>query len=149
MKKTLKMFVLVLIVIGIYLVNAFVITHELKLKLIDEIEYAESAEHSYGKKYFFVKDEAYNGFYDGKEILKNYLPEYELSLLDTDEYTYMVSVNRKINSVKYNGRNCKLRTYFFLPDEYEAIIDSDEINDGIIRIYRLKKINIDYDYHSE
>lgn len=149
MKKMCTTAILVLVIIGIYLTNVFFVTHSLKMELIDEIEYSDSARYSYGEKYFFIKDESYNSFYDGKAVLKNYLPEYDTSLLDTENFTYMVTVNRKIDSVKYNGRNCKRRTYFLLPDEYEALIESEETGDGIIRIYRTKKINIDYDYHSE
>ena len=141
--------IIALVIICVCLINAFFVTHNLKVELIDEIEYSDSARYSYGEKYFFIKDESYNGFYDGIAVLKNYLPEYDMSLLDTENFTYMVTVNRKINSVKYNGINCKRRTYFLLPDEYEALIESEETGDGIIRIYRTKKINIDYDYHSE
>lgn len=149
MKKFLKVFLIAFIVAVVWSMNTFLITHNLKLDLINEFEYNGDYKYAYGEKYFFIKDDDYNCFYDGKEILKSYLPEYELSSLDTDDYTYMISVNRKINSVKYNGRNCKLRTYFLLPDEYEAIIESEETDDAVIRIYRMKKINIDYDYHSE
>ncbi len=148
MKKLLK-FIPVLIAVAVAIfTDLFFLPHTLKTTLIEEIKYDNSCSYAYGEKYFFIKDEDYNGFYDGKAILGYYLPEYDLSGLDTDKYTYFVTVEGKIASVKYNGLNCKRRTVFAIPDEYEAIIESEETADGIIRIYRMKKINIDYDYHS-
>lgn len=149
MKQFLKIISVVFIVAVILLAHTFLITHTIKTELIEEIKYDKPYSYAYGEKYFFIKDEGYNGFYDGKTVLKHYLSEFDFSLLDTEEYTYFVCVGGKLNSIKYNGRKCKLRTYFAFPDEYEAIIDSEVLDDGVIRIYRMKKINIDYDYHSE
>jgi len=149
MKKYLAIFSFAFIVVVIFFADFFLITHTIKTELIEEIKYDKSYSYAYGEKYFFIKDEDYNGFYDGKTVLKHYLSEFDFSLLDTEGYTYFVCVGGKLNSIKYNGRKCKLRTYFAFPDEYEAIIDSEVLDDGVIRIYRMKKINIDYDYHSE
>jgi hypothetical protein len=149
MKKGLKIFVIALVVAGIYFTNTFIITHNLKLDLIEELKYNSSCSYSYGEKYFFIKDDNNNGLYNGKQVLKHYISDFDLTKLNTEKYTYLVAVNRKINSVNYNGRNCKLRTSFAFPETYEAIIDSEKTNDSLIRIYRMKKINIDYDYHSE
>lgn len=149
MKKAIKFIPLVFIAAAIILADVFLVPHSLKTELIGEYEYDSSSSYSYGEKYFFIKDDEYNGFYDGGNLLGYYLPEEDLSAIDTDRYTYLVSIERIIKSVEYSGLNCKRRGFFVLPDEYEAMIESDETSDGLIRIYRMKKINIDYDYHSE
>lgn len=149
MKRLSKIFMLLLLVGAIAFADLFLITHTAKAELICEAEYDSAYSYSYGEKYFFIKDEAYNGFYDGKAILKYYLPEFDFSLFDTEKYTYFAAVGRNLVSIKYNGRNCKQRICFALPYEYEAMTECEETDDGIIRIYRMKKINIDYDYHSE
>ncbi len=128
------------------MLNYFVVDHNVKLNLIDEIDYDSSHSHSLGEKYFFVKDEAYLNFYDGIELLKYYLPEYDSSKLNTKKYTYLISVNGKVDSVVYTGRSFN-RRYSAMPDEYRASIQYEETNDGIIRIYQINKMNIDYDYH--
>ena len=137
---------LLIIIIG----NTFLVTHSPQLEFIEEIEYSNSPVDSYNIKYFFIKDEDYNGFYDGLKVLSYFVPEYDLSKLDTNKYTYIVSVNREIESVKYSGLKCKRRTFVFFPDEYQAEIEcSENKHDGMLRIYKMKKINIDYDYHDD
>lgn len=149
MKKRMIIFSVLFFIAVIVFADVFLITHTVKTELVREAKYDSRYSYSYGEKYFFIKDEEYNGFYDGRTILENYLPEFDTESLDTEKYTYFVCVGRRLDSIKYNGRSCKRRTCFAFPDEYEAIIEAEETNDSFIRIYRMKRINIDYDYHSE
>ena len=142
-KVCIALIVLLVLVFG----NIFVVPHTLKPKLVDEIKCTQK---SGNLKYFFIKDEKYNGFYDGYKRLNWLVPEYDLSELNTDKYTYLVCVNREVKSVSYSGLKCKKRTVLFFPKEYQAEIEcGKETTDDIVRLYRIKKINIDYDYHSE
>lgn len=137
----------VLTAVLIYLLNTFYITHNLKFELIDEAK-AECELSGLGEKLFFIKDSGFSPFYDGKEFLANCAPNYDKSKLDTEKYTYLITIGRKVKSIKYSGRKCLMRTYFLFPDEYAADIDCEETDDKILRIYRVKKMNIDYDYHA-
>ncbi|MCM1363775.1 MAG: hypothetical protein NC122_01260 [Faecalibacterium sp.] len=147
-KRVALLIVTIIYIMGIvYSLNVFIITHKIDIEQIDEIKH-ENMTAAYPDKYFVVKDESFNGFYDGFEYLSRLLPDYDKEKLDTDNYTYFVSLSRKINLIKYNGSNCKARTYLGFPETYSAIIDCDETMDETIRIYRMRKINIDFDYHS-
>lgn len=135
-----------LLVIG----NIFLIPHTLYPELVEEVKYLNSPIDSYNIKCFFIKDEDYNGFYDGFEVLNYFVPKYDFSNFDTDKYTYIISIDREIHSIKYIGLKCKRRTLVFFPDEYQADIEcSESAKKGKLRIYKIKKINIDYDYHSD
>lgn len=141
--------ILALAIILFVICKCCFIEHNVKLTLIEERQYDSSYSYSYGEKYFFLKDDKYNNFYNGIELLEYYLPEYDFSQLNVKEYTYLIAVNGEVSSVKYSGKNCNYRTYLGLPYEYKATIDYKPTDDDIIRIYQFKKINIDYDYHSE
>lgn len=126
----------------------FIFNHNLTPKLIKEFNAVQIDSSDESFDYFFIKDDKYNGFYDGINRLKNYLPDFDKTTLDLDRFTYVVAVNGKINQITYSGRKCKRRTVLIFPDIYTAITDYEKTNDNVIRIYQIKKINIDCDYHS-
>lgn len=136
----------VLLIVGTVLMNTFVVTHTVQLELVDEKE-AASVSEAIDSNYFFTKDDSYQGFYDGVLRLQEYIPDYDISALNIQEYTYVVSFNCKIEEITYSGRVCKRRTILGFPDVYTANVTFDKTSDNVIRIYRMKKINIDYDYH--
>lgn len=139
--------ILILLIVGIVLINIFAVTHTAHLKMVDKRE-AVSVSEAIDSNYFFIKDDSYQGFYDGVLRLQEYIPDYDISALNTQEYTYVVSVNCKIEEITYSGRACKRRTLFVFPDVYTANVTVDNTSDNMLRIYRMKKINIDYDYHN-
>ncbi len=128
--------------------SVFFAEHELELKLIAEAEYDGETDYSNGEKYFFIKQEKNLVSYDGEALLEHYLPDYDVTSLDTQEHTYFILLGGKDPKIYYDGMHCNLRKSFFLPEEYIADITYTNTVDGIIRIYETKKINIDYDYHS-
>ncbi len=145
-----KIIVISLCLLVIVIGNIFVIPHTLDIELIEEIKYLSLPIDSYNIKYFFLKDEDYPRFYDGNKILNYFLQKDDFSKIDTNKYTYIVSIDREIESVKYSGLKCKRRVFIFFPYEYQASIECGKTtNDGMLRIYRMKKINIDYDYHDD
>lgn len=147
MVKGKNIIIIIIISLIILVGHIFFVIHSPKLELIEKIEYLNQPI-DYNVKYFFVKDEDYNGFYNGVEVFRCFDSEYDSSNFDTKKYTYIVSVNREIESIKYSGLKCKRRKLFFFPDEYQAdVVCSENKNDATLRIYRMKKINIDYDYH--
>lgn len=117
----------------------------LKPELIDEINNLDSISYN---DYFFIKSEKYNNFYDGFERLKQLSPDYDTQKLDAEHFTYVVSVNGTITEINYSGKNCKRRNAIGLPKTYTAFLDYEKTNDNTIRIYKIKKVDIDYDYHS-
>lgn len=135
-----------LMIFGMF--NLFVFNHTLKAELIEEISINDTqiSMNSY-PNCFFIKDSYYNNFYDGEKILKEVVSNYDISTLDTKRYTYVVSMNSQIDSISYSGQKCNKRKCMIFPYEYKAETKLKYLNDGKIRIYRLKKINVDYDYH--
>lgn len=119
----------------------------LKPELIDEIK-VYNLDSTSDKDYFFIKSDEYNNFYDGVELLKQLIPDYDVKQLDTEQFTYVVSVNGTITEINYSGKNCKMRNAIGLPVTYTAFLDYKKTNDDTVRIYKIKKVNIDYDYHS-
>lgn len=119
----------------------------LKTELIDEIK-IEDFQNALYTDYFFIRSDEYINFYDGFEMLEEIIPDYDFEKLDTEQFTYLVSVNGTVNTIEYSGRNCKMRNAIGLPVTYTAFLDYEKTNDNIIRIYKIKKIDIDYDYHS-
>lgn len=119
----------------------------LKPELIDEIR-INNLDAISDKDYFFIKSDEYNNFYDGFEILKQLSPDYDTQKLDAKHFTYVVSVNGTITEINYSEKNCKMRNVIGLPKTYTAFLDYEKINDNTVRIYKIKKVDIDYDYHA-
>ena len=119
----------------------------LKTELIDEIK-IDGLQNTLYTDYFFIRSDEYINFYDGFERLEELIPDYDFEKLYTEQFTYVVSVNGTVNMIKYSGRDCKRRNAIGLPITYTAFLDYEKTNDNIIRIYKIKKIDIDYDYHS-
>lgn len=146
-KRIVVVAVICIFAVGVCLMNVFFMSHTLSFEQVDEVRY-KNVPTGLGEDYFFIKDSRFSCFYDGEEFLKSCVPDYDTSKLKPQEYTYLITVDRKAKAVTYSGRKCLMRTYFAFPEEYVANIECEETNDGILRIYRMKKINIDYDYHS-
>lgn len=148
--KIILLFVFVIIVaIAVLTYFIFFYTHNVSFELADEMDNVQiSADNRIYTHYYFIKDSKYSSWYDGEERFKESFPNYDFSKLDTKKYTYLVLFSGNLNSVKYSGKNCKQRTIIF-PYEYTAFVDADKTGDGSVKIYRMKKINIEYDYHGD
>lgn len=151
-KKTkIILFAVFIMIITVLISTDFIFfyTHNVSFELADEMDNVQiSAGNRIYTHYYFIKDSKYSSWYDGEERFKESFPNYDFSKLDTKKYTYLVLFSGNLNSVKYSGKNCKQRTFIF-PYEYTAFVDADKTGDGSVKIYRMKKINIEYDYHGD
>lgn len=99
--------------------------------------------------WFTIRDQSYNGFYDegqldfmvkSKDDLKNYDFDY-------DNYTYVVTVGHELKKISYSYSQMKNRKFLFIPKQFVGNVILDKNNTDNIYIYRIKKMDIDYDYH--
>lgn len=114
--------------------------------LIEEYSFEETLFEKEGYCYFFVQSDkhyCFNG--NGLEELKTYAPKCNVLELDTDNYNYIVAVNCKINSIRYSYKTA-YKTMSLGIDTYIADADLTKTHDNTVRIYKMKNVNIDYDY---
>lgn len=123
------------------------IAHTIYPSLIQECTLKKEFCDMYGNDgycYFFVQsDEHYCFNGDGVEELKRYVPQYDVLKLDTDNYNYVVAINCEINSLNYSYKTAYKTTGIGI-DTYVADADLIKTHDNTVRIYKMKKINIDY-----
>ena len=150
MVKKISFIAIIFVIAGIVvlLLSVFFFPHTITAHLVDKQKMNNETDVSGYPRVFVIKDDKYQGFYDGKKLLKQLLPNYNINTLDTVENTYIVSINNEIKSVNYSGRKCTKRTDFGFPYEYILYCNKEYKNDNMVRIYRIPKVNIDYDYHS-
>ena len=99
-----------------------------------------------GYCYFFVQSDAhycFNG--NGQQELERLAPRFDISQLDVNRYDYVVAVNCRIRSIRYSYGSA-YKTMSVGIDTYVADADLTKTQDDSIRVYRMKKVNIDYDY---
>lgn len=150
MKKTVliifTIFLIVTIIVSLVLLNK---VNTVNPSLMEEYNLEQEMSNVYGEEgycYFFVQsDEHYCFNGNGTEELKLYAPEFNLSNLDTNNYNYIVAINCKINSLNY-GYKTAYKTMSLGIDTYIADADLTKTHDNTVRIYKMKKVNIDYDY---
>lgn len=115
------------------------ITRSPELELID-MQYTGKQKRA--TNVFIIKDK--DSYFVGAESwydIKYYLPDYDVSLFDTDNYTYIVAVDYEIEKLSYNGKYSRYRNIWGNSDFYYALIDGRKTNDGNLRIYRMKKMD--------
>lgn len=72
-------------------------------------------------------------------------PQFDISQLDVNRYDYVVAVNCRIRSIRYSYGSA-YKTMSVGIDTYVADADLTKTQDDSVRVYRMKKVNIDYDY---
>lgn len=150
-KKNILIIIVALFCIFILILSLLIfkvnIAHTIYPSLIQEYTLEQEYCETYGKDgycYFFVQsDEHYCFNGDGVEELKRYVPQYDVSNLDTDNYNYIVAINCEINSLNYSYKTAYKTTGIGI-DTYVADADLIKTHDNTVRIYKMKKINIDY-----
>lgn len=97
--------------------------------------------------WFSVRDDKYYGFYDEKCLLK-YCEDYNIGTIDTQKYTYIITCGHKLSSISYSFSEMKNRSFIIFPKQYigKVLLEYEETD--MVYIYRVKKIDIDCDYHN-
>lgn len=146
-KKKILISIIVFLVIT-FLILALLIfkTHTVYPNLIEEYALNQTLYEENEYCYFFVQsDEHYCFNGNGLEELKIYAPKFDVSKLNTDNYNYIVAINCEINSISYSYKTA-YKTMSLGIDTYIADADLMKTYDDTVRIYKMKKLNIDYDY---
>ncbi len=143
-KKIILIIILLLVlpVIFIFSVTALdiFITRTPELELIDT-QYTGKQKRATNVFIIKDKDSYFIGNNDMESYVKYYLPGYDFSMFDTDNYTYIVAVDYQIEKLFYNGKYSRYRNIWGTSDYYYAMIDGKKTNDGNFRIYRMKKMD--------
>ena len=147
--KKRTVFIRIILIALVFVVGAFVAPHTVKPKLIATYDLEPPFSDTYkdgGYCYFFVQSDThycFNG--NGQQELQRLAPQFDISQLDVNRYDYVVAVNCRIRSIRYSYGSA-YKTMSVGIDTYIADADLTKTQDDSIRVYRMKKVNIDYDY---
>ena len=135
----------VLIFIGL---TNFIYKIEFKLTFeqIEQIPISTDSNHKNGLVWFTLRDEKYNGFFS-TEMLDNYGTTSDELNMDFSNYTYIVTLGHKLENIRYSFSQMKNRKYLFIPKQFVGIVNLQYEYSPNIYIYRIKKMDIDCDYH--
>lgn len=88
-----------------------------------------------------------NGWYT-TDVLQELIQDSEDIIFDLNHYTYVITCGYKMEKLEYSFSNMKnRRKYIPIPKQYIGEICLNKNYDGMIHFYRIKKIDIDHDYH--
>ena len=147
--KKRTVFIRIILIALVFVVGAFVAPHTVKPKLIATYDLEPPFSDTYkdgGYCYFFVQSDThycFNG--NGQQELQRLAPQFDISQLDVNRYDYVVAVNCRIRSIRYSYGSA-YKTMSVGIDTYVADADLTKTQDDSVRVYRMKKVNIDYDY---
>ena len=96
--------------------------------------------------WFSVRDKKYSGFFDEK-LLSKHCIDYRNGELDLDHYTYIVTCGHKLKDIEYSFSETKNRKLLLIPKQFVGRVVLYYEENSYIYIYRVKKIDIDCDYH--
>ena len=147
MKKSIFIMVIfVLLIILIFII--FIFNFNIKYEYVATFSGNISSENSLS--WFTLRDEKYHGFFDEtrlenllktKEKLNNYDFNYE-------KYTYVITVGHELKQISYSFSQMKNRKLLFMPKQFVGNVELTKEYTDKIYVYRIKKMDIDCDYHN-
>jgi hypothetical protein len=96
--------------------------------------------------WFSLRDEKYSGFFTLEKLTEYGVDASDLNL-DFSHYTYIVTCGHELRSIKYSLSLTKNRRFLFIPKQFVGIIELQYDPSPYVYIYRVKKLDIDCDYH--
>lgn len=96
--------------------------------------------------WFTLRSPEYHGFYS-EELLDTLKVDYDDIIFDYDHYTYIVTLGHELLNIEYSRSDMKNRIYGIFGKEYVGHVTLKEEFTNKIYIYRIKKLDIDCDYH--
>ena len=137
-----------IIILTVLIVTAIVIKPydreiELEFEFVDVIENVKADDLNY-RYWFTLRDEKYSGFVEAS-ILDEY--EYDTSIFDFDNYTYVITLGHELKKIEYNFAYMKNRIYIVFPKQFIGKVTLNSVKTNDIYIYKIRKMDIDYDYH--
>ena len=142
MKKTFAIIIPVVIIVA--LITGYIFYNK-DYNLDYTLVYYETCDNTDDNTYWFsLRDEKYNGFFT-EEYLRNYGVEF--SDFDYENYTYIVTLGHELKRITYSPKEMKNRVMVIFPKQYIGNVVLGKEDTGKVYIYRVKKIDIDCDYH--
>ncbi|MBE6838148.1 MAG: hypothetical protein E7507_01210 [Ruminococcus sp.] len=142
MKKVL-VFIIPIVIIVALIIGAIFYNKDYNLDYT--LVYSETCDNTDDGLYWFsLRDEKYNGFFT-EEYLDNFGVEF--SDYDYKNYTYIVTFGHELKRITYSPKETKNRVMVVFPKQYIGKVVLDKEDTGKIYIYRVKKMDIDCDYH--
>lgn len=146
MKKSIKVTLAVLSVALLAVLSAAVYNAKFDLPFepveriaVDDIPDSEPA-------WFSLRDEKYSGFFTLEKLTEYGADASDLSF-DFSHYTYIVTCGHELRSIKYSLSQTKNRRFLFIPKQFDGIVELQYDSSPYVYIYRVKKLDIDCDYH--
>lgn len=102
--------------------------------------------------WFTQRDASYDGFFgtnnDWIYNLVDKSVDIESMHFDYNNYTYVITIDHELKKISYSYSDMKNRKFLFIPKQFvgNVVLDSKETNK--LYIYRIKKMDIDCDYHN-
>jgi len=127
-----------------YFIYQFNTYHTIKFELIYEKKLNSNFYNTPNPTIWYtLKSNSFNGFDKNS-------PEYFDDIkLDYNKYTYIVVNDYQLKKLKYTWKEVNLRKMVIFPDLYVGFATLDKQKTGKTYLYRIKKMNIDSDYHGK
>lgn len=109
-------------------------------------EYSVNSTEIESNIWFTLRDEKFNGFYS-TEKLKQYGIETDNISFDFEHYTYVITIGHKLKDIKYSYSLTKNRKLLIFPKQFIGRVTLDKDSENKIFIYKIKRMDIDCDYH--
>ena len=119
-----------------------------------DIQFVEVASYDTGKAlphkdplvWFSQRHDKYQGFFSIQE-LENYGIETQDMSFDLKNHTYIFTIGHELKSIEYSYSIFKKRRFIILPKQVIGIVTLDETLVNKVFVYRIRKMDIDCDYH--
>ena len=118
-------------------------------KYVTEMEIDENLLKDESFPWMSVIDEEYEPFFNEEYLVNKYgsqILKYE-DFSDKDEYTYIVTFGRKLNSIAYKRSEARTKYSGVIPKQLIGKVSLSDETDNKIYVYKTQKINLVNDYH--
>ena len=96
--------------------------------------------------WFSLRHDDYQGFFSS-DILKNLGVDAESMIFDFEQNTYVITIGHELRDIKYRYSTFKKRRFVILPKQAIGIVTLDGSLVNKVFVYRIRKMDIDCDYH--
>lgn len=156
MNKIIRIVFVILVIVLLLILSVIIIgriffynqKHTLDFVKVTEIDRTPDDNDIY---WFTLRNEEYNGFY-GIEMLENLssnIDDVDNINFDYDNYTYVITVGHELKSISYSYSDMKNRKFLFIPKQFVGNVVLDSKATDKLYIYKIKKMDIDCDYHDK
>jgi hypothetical protein len=96
--------------------------------------------------WFTIRDELFNGWFTN-DYLTNMGIDISNIEFDYNKYTYVITIGYELHRISYSYSDMKNRKFGFVPKQFVGKVELQRELKNIVYIYRIKRMDIDCDYH--